>query len=60
MIGFSYTEILVDIDRKFKSGNRAAGRETFYRYLPLLRLPRPEEGCPPGAGQDENIRGIIN
>lgn len=38
MTGFSYTEILVDIDRKFKSGDKAAARETFYRYLPLLRF----------------------
>lgn len=38
MTGFSYTEILVDIEQKFKRGDRAAARETFYRYLPLLRF----------------------
>jgi 4-hydroxy-tetrahydrodipicolinate synthase len=37
MTGFGFPEILVAIYRDFRAGHRDAARDTFYRYLPLIR-----------------------
>ncbi len=37
MTGFGFPEILVKIQREFQAGDRDAARDTFYRYLPLIR-----------------------
>lgn len=36
MTGFSYTEILVAIHRRFQAGDRDGARAVYLRYLPLL------------------------
>jgi 4-hydroxy-tetrahydrodipicolinate synthase len=38
MTGFGFPEILVAIQRHFDAGDRGAARETFFRYLPLIRF----------------------
>ncbi|MEZ5288329.1 MAG: dihydrodipicolinate synthase family protein [Vicinamibacterales bacterium] len=38
MTGFAYPEILVDIHRKFTSGDVDGATAVFYRYLPLIRF----------------------
>jgi 4-hydroxy-tetrahydrodipicolinate synthase len=38
MTGFAFPEILVDIYRRFSSGDRDGATEVFYRYLPLIRF----------------------
>ncbi len=38
MTGFAYPEILVDIHRKFTSGDIDGATAVFYRYLPLIRF----------------------
>jgi 4-hydroxy-tetrahydrodipicolinate synthase len=38
MTGFAFPEILVDIYRRFSSGDLDGATETFYRYLPLIRF----------------------
>ncbi len=37
MTGFGFPEILVSIYRDFRAGEIEAARDTFYRYLPLIR-----------------------
>jgi 4-hydroxy-tetrahydrodipicolinate synthase len=37
MTGFALTEVLVSIYNDFTSGNHTQAKETFYRYLPLIR-----------------------
>jgi 4-hydroxy-tetrahydrodipicolinate synthase len=37
MTGFGFPEILVSIYRDFRSGEVERARDTFYRYLPLIR-----------------------
>ena len=37
MTGFGFPEILVSIYRDFRAGREERARETFYRYLPLIR-----------------------
>ena len=37
MTGFGFPEILVSIYRDFRAGREEQARETFYRYLPLIR-----------------------
>lgn len=37
MTGFAYPEALVDIYSKFRSGDIEASRESFYKWLPLIR-----------------------
>lgn len=36
MTGFAFPEILLAIYRRHKAGDRAAARDLFYRYLPLI------------------------
>jgi 4-hydroxy-tetrahydrodipicolinate synthase len=38
MTGFAYPEILVDIFRRFTSGDVDGATEVFYKYLPLIRF----------------------
>jgi 4-hydroxy-tetrahydrodipicolinate synthase len=38
MTGFGFPEILVAIYQRFMSGDVEAARETFFRYLPLIRF----------------------
>lgn len=38
MTGFAYPEILVDIFRRYTSGDVDGATEVFYRYLPLIRF----------------------
>lgn len=38
MTGFAYPEVLVQVYEHFAAGNREEARETFYRYLPLIRF----------------------
>jgi 4-hydroxy-tetrahydrodipicolinate synthase len=38
MTGFAFPEILVDIYRRFSSGDRDGASEVFHRYLPLIRF----------------------
>jgi 4-hydroxy-tetrahydrodipicolinate synthase len=38
MTGFAYPEILVDIYRKFSTGDMDGAAAAFYRYLPLIRF----------------------
>lgn len=38
MTGFAFPEILVDIHRRFTSGDGDGATEVFYRYLPLIRF----------------------
>jgi 4-hydroxy-tetrahydrodipicolinate synthase len=38
MTGFGFPEILVSIYRDFRAGDTDAARDTFYRYLPLIRF----------------------
>ncbi len=38
MTGFAYPEILVDIHRRFSSGDVDGATDVFYRYLPLIRF----------------------
>ena len=38
MTGFGFPEILVAIERSFSRRDHAAARDTFYRYLPLIRF----------------------
>jgi 4-hydroxy-tetrahydrodipicolinate synthase len=38
MTGFAYPEILVDIYRRFSSGDLDGATAAFYRYLPLIRF----------------------
>jgi 4-hydroxy-tetrahydrodipicolinate synthase len=38
MTGFGFPEILVAIYRHFEAGDVGAARETFFRYLPLIRF----------------------
>jgi 4-hydroxy-tetrahydrodipicolinate synthase len=38
MTGFAYPEILVDIHRRFVSGDLDGATAVFYRYLPLIRF----------------------
>ena len=37
MTGFGFPEILVSIFRDFRAGREERARDTFYRYLPLIR-----------------------
>ena len=37
MTGFGFPEILVSIYRDFRAGREERARDTFYRYLPLIR-----------------------
>jgi 4-hydroxy-tetrahydrodipicolinate synthase len=37
MTGFGFPEILVSIYRDFRAGREEQARDTFYRYLPLIR-----------------------
>ena len=37
MTGFGFPEILVSIYRHFRAGDVDKARDTFYRYLPLIR-----------------------
>jgi 4-hydroxy-tetrahydrodipicolinate synthase len=37
MTGFAMTEVLVNIYEDFATGNQDRARETFYRYVPLIR-----------------------
>lgn len=37
MTGFGFPEILVSIYRDFRAGDTDAARDTFYKYLPLIR-----------------------
>ncbi|MBW3634233.1 MAG: hypothetical protein KY456_14520 [Chloroflexi bacterium] len=37
MTGFAMTEVLVSIYDDFAAGNLDRARETFYRYVPLIR-----------------------
>ena len=37
MTGFGFPEILVSIYRDFRAGDADAARDTFYKYLPLIR-----------------------
>ena len=37
MTGFGFPEILVSIYRDFRAGATDSARDTFYRYLPLIR-----------------------
>ena len=37
MTGFGFPEIVVSIYRDFRAGETDRARETFYRYLPLIR-----------------------
>ena len=37
MTGFGFPEILVSIYRDFHAGREEYARDTFYRYLPLIR-----------------------
>jgi len=36
MTGFAFTEVLVEIYRRFQAGDRDGARAVFYRYLPIL------------------------
>jgi 4-hydroxy-tetrahydrodipicolinate synthase len=38
MTGFAFPEILVDIYRRFASGDRDGATEVFYKYVPLIRF----------------------
>jgi 4-hydroxy-tetrahydrodipicolinate synthase len=38
MTGFAFPEILVDIYKRFSSGDRDGATEVFYRYVPLIRF----------------------
>lgn len=38
MTGFAYPEILVEVFRRFTSGNKTEAREYFNQYLPLIRF----------------------
>jgi 4-hydroxy-tetrahydrodipicolinate synthase len=38
MTGFAFPEILVEIYRRFKVGDRDGATEVFYRYCPLIRF----------------------
>ena len=38
MTGFGFPEILVDIYRRWSSGDRDGATETFYKYVPLIRF----------------------
>jgi 4-hydroxy-tetrahydrodipicolinate synthase len=38
MTGFAFPEILVEIYRKFTSGDRDGATEVFYKYLPIIRF----------------------
>jgi 4-hydroxy-tetrahydrodipicolinate synthase len=38
MTGFAYPEILVDIHKRFVSGDLDGATAVFYRYLPLIRF----------------------
>lgn len=38
MTGFAFPEILVEIYRRFTSGDRDGATEVFYRYVPLMRF----------------------
>ena len=38
MTGFAFPEILVDIHRRFASGDRDGATEVFYKYVPLIRF----------------------
>lgn len=37
MTGFAFPEILVEIQKRFTSDDRAGAREIFYKYAPLIR-----------------------
>lgn len=37
MTGFAYTEVLVAVYRKIKSGDIEGAREVFYKWIPLIR-----------------------
>src|SRR5690606_12616580 len=36
MTGFAFTEVLVEIYRRFRAGDRDGARAVFYKYLPIL------------------------
>ena len=36
MTGFAFTEVLVEIYRRFRAGDRKGARAVFYRYLPII------------------------
>jgi 4-hydroxy-tetrahydrodipicolinate synthase len=38
MTGFAYPEMLVEIVRRFKSGDVDGAADAFYRYVPLMRF----------------------
>ena len=38
MTGFAFPEILVEIFKKFSSGDRDGATEVFYKYLPIIRF----------------------
>lgn len=38
MTGFGFPEVLLDIVRRFTSGDEDGARDVFYRYLPLIRF----------------------
>jgi 4-hydroxy-tetrahydrodipicolinate synthase len=38
MTGFAFPEVLVEVDRLFASGDRAAAADSFYRHVPLMRF----------------------
>ncbi len=38
MTGFAYQEVLVEVYELFAAGARTEARDTFYRYLPLIRF----------------------
>ncbi len=48
MTGFPYPEALRDIQTHFAGGRRAAARELFYRWLPLIRY-ESQPGSVPGT-----------
>jgi 4-hydroxy-tetrahydrodipicolinate synthase len=59
MTGFAYPEALVDIVRRFKSGDVDGAAEVFYRFVPLMRFEF-QEGI--GMGIRKEVlrrRGVV-
>jgi 4-hydroxy-tetrahydrodipicolinate synthase len=53
MTGFGFPEILVSIYRDFRAGALDRARDTFYRYLPLIRYENQ-------AGPNLPLRKLIH
>jgi 4-hydroxy-tetrahydrodipicolinate synthase len=59
MTGFAFPEILVDIYRRWSSGDRNGATEVFYRYLPLIRFENQQRINLAIRKHIYHLRGVI-